>query len=359
MTGRPATPRELAVLRHADQRSTWVVVLRATLAEPLTPEVVGERLERVAREQAPVVGSRLAGEAWFDSEPPVVGRLDGDLLGPLTTRFALDAEPPVRVAITADARTIALGAHHSAIDGLGLVALLRALVDAPAAQAARGSRAPRGEAGPAASGRAALRRLLRPADRVAPSVVAGPSDSFAAARVRPPGPARGSFSARVAAACVVAAGARNGAAGEPWRRIGLSIGVGGGGSAGDRIGNDATYSRVDLAAGEDVVGAVDAALRRGGEPSELVRPGRWLRLLAPVASRLSDSLLVSNLGRLDLPGVRAVEFYPVARGRSAVAFGAAAVGDGPAVVTIRARDLDADDAGSMLDDTVAALLRDQ
>jgi hypothetical protein len=71
--------------------------------------------------------------------------------------------------------------------------------------------------------------------------------------------------------------------------------------------------------------------------------------VSPFIRRFSDSMLISNLGRVAVPGIAALEFFPVARGRSAVAFGAVGLSAGGATISIRARDLDPDDAENLLD----------
>jgi hypothetical protein len=64
---------------------------------------------------------------------------------------------------------------------------------------------------------------------------------------------------------------------------------------------------------------------------------------------------VSNLGRLHLPLVRDLEFYPVARGRSAVAVGAAGLDDGPTTLTLRAGNLSQPGADELLSRIVSSL----
>ena len=92
--------------------------------------------------------------------------------------------------------------------------------------------------------------------------------------------------------------ARNAATGKALRRIGISVAVGGVGGAG------ATYRRVDVST-VDVSEPGDPG--RTGRPRAVppefkgLPPGAFL--LQPVFRRLSDTVLVSNLGRLDLPQV--------------------------------------------------------
>jgi hypothetical protein len=65
--------------------------------------------------------------------------------------------------------------------------------------------------------------------------------------------------------------------------------------------------------------------------------------------------LVSNVGCHAMPGVSRLEFFPVARGGSSVAVGAAGVKPGWAVVTLRARWLSRPDAEALLADLVDPL----
>lgn len=96
------------------------------------------------------------------------------------------------------------------------------------------------------------------------------------------------------------------------------------------------------------------AVKPGPMPIEFTRSPRSLRILSPVADRFSDSLLVSNQGLCDLPGITELDGFPVARGRSAVSFGAAIVERGRAIA-LRARDLTSEDAEDLLDLTIGRL----
>ncbi|MHB1890183.1 MAG: hypothetical protein ACYCUF_04795, partial [Acidimicrobiales bacterium] len=136
----------------------------------------------------------------------------------------------------------------------------------------------------------------------------------------------------------------NARAGVPLKKIGLSISV----VEVDEGEAVASYRRVDVRAGSDLRPAVEAALRSPEEPWEILHAPRALRLLAPLAGRLSDTLLLSNFGRVQLGGARSLEIYPVARGRSAVAFGAVRVAGAESTLTIRARSLSNQDAKSVL-----------
>jgi hypothetical protein len=340
------TRQALAVLRHPDRRTAWVIVLIARLTQPELADA--ERLrERIAALHAavPMMGARLLSELWHPASPPDPILVDGDPLAvqQLSARFDLASEPPVRIVVADEGDRVGVAVHHAAFDGLGALAVLDALLAGPLPAAPRAP-AP----GPIAASRGAIERLAFPADRVAPSGPRPVADSFAASRVRLDGQG---VTGRIAAAAIAAVGARNHALAKPWRRVGISVAVGGPPGA----GNVASYRRVDLRPSGDLAEEVTAALRSRGEPGELVRSARIARLLSPLAPRLSDSLLVSNLGRHAIGGVRRLDFYPVARGRSAVAVGACGVQQAETSLTLRARDLSPADCEALLEDLVARL----
>ena len=98
------------------------------------------------------------------------------------------------------------------------------------------------------------------------------------------------------------------------------------------------------------------ALASPEEPGEQVSaPKLVMRLLEPVVERFSDTILISNLGRHRVPGVERLDFFPVARGRSAVCFAAAAIEGGATTLTLRARDLSPGDARRLLADAADRL----
>ena len=340
MTLGPASPPSLAVLRHPDQASGWVVVIAASVADTAPVADAPQRLAPV-----PLASARLVDEQWVSGAPNPVLTVEGDPLGAdrLWQPFRLGDEAPVRIVVGLN--RVALAAHHAAFDGLSLLGLLHLAVGGPAQPPAPAAGTPApgprstGLAGPAV---ATLRRLLAPADRVAPS----PTRPGGESRVWRPARITGAqATARLVEAAALAMGEHNRTHARRWRRIGVSIGVGG---AGD-WGNTASYRRVDVGPDDDLRTAVSSALAHGDVPAELRWPPRLLRRSGPVTRRLGDSLLVSNLGRHDLPGLADVVFFPVARGRSAVAIGAVAGRDGLGTVSLRARDLTRADASALLD----------
>ncbi len=372
---RPITPSEAAILHHPDRRTAWAPAIVVETAERLEPTAVARALDALAAEHS-IVAARLRGEEWVvGGAPPVVGALEPGGLAGLCRAFDLASEPPLRVGLSASGRTLSMAAHHAALDGRALLTVASHLLghggddasevagaaasDGPSAptaevsasQSLAESRSGGGRAVAAAVGaRHALRRLDRPADRVAASSSAALAEVFVTAELPLGVPAR--VAALAAAACG-AVQAWNEARGEPWRRVGLTIPVGGP----PVLGNVSTHRRVDAASSDDIAAAVTAALGAAHTAGAGAMHPALMRLLAPVVERLSDSLLVSNLGLVRLPGAAAVDFYAQARGRSAVALSAASVEGGARRLTLRARDLTEADAQALLDATVERLQR--
>jgi hypothetical protein len=345
----PASANELALLRFPDRRTAWVVVAAATLAEPAAR--LEERLAAL-HQAVPMTGARLRGEVWHPGSPPDPLIADGDPLHApaLLDRFDLATQPPFRIVVGSEGHRLAVACHHAAFDGRSLVALLAALVGGSGGQP--GVVDDPGHPAPGPAPRAELRglagRMVRPADRVAASPGRHVRDAMAVREVRLGG---AGVTARLAEAAAAAAGARNARMGRPWRRVGINLGLAGL----PDIGNSSRYRRLDLGAGEPVGPVLAAALASSREPPDQVWSPRLGWLSEPVVGRFSDSLLVSNLGRCVVPEATRLEFFPVARGRSAVAVGAAGLAGGPSTVSVRARDLSSEDAEALLEDLVARL----
>jgi hypothetical protein len=348
---RPASRQDLAILRHPDRSTNWAQLIAASLSQPIAglSTLYEARLSEINRD-APMVGARLQADTWRPGAPPSPIEVEGDPLefAHLLDAFDLETGPPVRVVIGADGRRIALVAHHAALDGRAAVILLRALVTGRIPSGGPEISGPPPSPGPRSDHWATVRRLLRPVDRVPPSRPSPVRDSLAV-RVLRPGRL---MVARIAAAAIGAIEDRCREMGWPWRRVGLSIPVGG---ATNGIANVATYRRIDLRPGENTRQAISNAIKFGPLPSELARAPRALRLLSPVSGRLSDSLLVANHGTYDLPGVSQLAVFPVARGRSAVVFGSTGVESGDLTLSLRARDLNPEDAEDLLDRTIERL----
>jgi hypothetical protein len=339
----PASRHALALLRFPDPRTDWVVVTVATLAAPVV-----DLEDRIARlhEAVPVTGARLRDETWHPGAPPAVTEVDGEPLGhpELDRPFDLTREAPLRVVRSSDGTRLGVVGHHAAFDGLALVAVLRALTDGE--QPRPVDSPPAGEPG---SKLPLLERLARPADPVAATPGVWPGDAYASTVIDVRGKG---ITGQIAEACVAAVAAHNQRHQRPLRKVGLTIAVGG--PAG--VGNVASYRRIDVAPDQPVAQLVSDALASPEEPGEQVSaPKLVMRLLEPVVERFSDTILISNLGRQRVPGVDRIDFFPVARGRSAVCFASASVEGGATTLTLRARDLSPGDARRLLADAAGRL----
>ncbi len=258
--------------------------------------------------------------------------------------FDLAAEAPLRLVASADGTRLGVVGHHAAFDGLALVAVLRALTSGEQPQPVASP--PPGEPG---SKLPLLQRLARPADRVAPTIGVWPGDAYATQTVAVSGKG---ITGQITAAAVAAAAAHNQRHGQRLRKVGLTLAIGG--PAG--VGNVASYRRIDVRPHDPIPALVQAALASPDEPGEQVSaPKALMALLEPVVERFSDTLLISNLGRHRLPGVSRVDFFPVARGRSAVCIASATVEGGETTVSLRARDLSPADGRRLLAETCANL----
>lgn len=342
----PASRHALALLRFPDPRTDWVVVTVATLAAP-----VDDLAGRLAALHAavPLVGARLADETWMPGAAPTVEVVDGDPLGrrDLDRPFDLAGEAPLRLVRSAAGDRLAVIGHHAAFDGLALVAILRALVDGTLPSPVASP--PPGTPG---SKRPLVERLLRPADALVPTPGAWPGDAYASTAVELSGKA---VTGRIAAAAVAAAAAHQARHGGRLRKVGLTIAIGG--PAG--VGNVASYRRIDVAPDDPIAAQVQEALRSPEEPGEQVSaPKLVMRALQPVVERFSDTLLISNLGRHQLPGVERLDFFPVARGASAVCIGSCAIEGAATSLSVRARDLSPGDARRLLEGTAERLRAD-
>lgn len=337
----PVSRHGRAVLSHPRHDSPWIVVVAATLRHD--PVDLPGNLGVLAR-AVPMISARLGRGMWRHGGVPVVhevGHEEGDAIEAAIARpFDLTDEAPLRVLVDPGHRRLVLAGHHAAFDGLALVQVLHALAGGPLPRPA-----PPDPPAPSAGLDGLVERFLRPADRVAPEP-GGTSREICLSRplqIRGPG-----VSARIAAAATAALGAHNARQGAPWNRVGISIGM----SGPDGVGNVASYRRIDADPTSDIQRAVQRAIETKAEPIELRRSPRLAEIFRPALARFGDSFLVSNLGRLELGAVEAIEFYPVARGRSGVAFGAVGLTRGPSTLTLRTLRIDRGDAEQILDETL-------
>ncbi|SFW69785.1 hypothetical protein SAMN04489730_3025 [Amycolatopsis australiensis] len=322
---------------YGDPTVSWSILLEAELGTAAPePEKLRARLAAAGREY-PHLGAVPAVEL-ADDLPAVRHRF-------ASAPYAR-ADPLVRVAVAGP--TLLVAAHHGALDGLGLLALLGILLDVPVSSAARGIGVRTGGKSFAVS---ALQRLAEalfaPPGRIVPDRGHEAAGDVFAARHEP--------RLRLGAAGSVAAAVRaterwNRAHGARTARVVAALGASWRSGAAPEPVHDSAFFRLRLGPGADVAAVLRA---QAPEPDFPARSSRLARLgTRLLASRLGSTFLVSNLGVVSAgDAVRSLAFYPAASGRSGVAFGVATIG-GTTTVTVRARgkDFDAAAADRLLDE---------
>jgi hypothetical protein len=345
--------RSLSLLGHPEDR--WSIVLHARLAAPLGDAGV------IAR-----VAEALAARPGLGLPPAVASFASDELAGVLDAlageTFAAGGSA-LRIALVDGPEPgVIVAAHHGALDGLGLIALLAIVIGSPVTTSARGvSAAAAGERGFAAF---ALRRgaeaVFAPPTRIAgtaPGGAPGSGSSERLAELAVPALEGGVRALTAAAARAVIAFNRD--HGRPAPRVTIAIG------ASERSGSDPTLEHrgawMRLAAGDGSDGSLERALRDARPlpvgPSRPRFAGVGRLAAAVLSRRLGSTLLVSNLGAVAGPqALRSIAFYPVTHGHRAVALGAATVGE-RTVLTLRgeARDFDRATLESLLAEIAAEL----
>ena len=245
-----------------------------------------------------------------------------------------DGEPLVRVAVGDE---LLIAAHHGAVDGLGLLALLGIALDVPVRSNAGGV----GERPPAESfARSAVRRfgeaVFQPPTRICP---AAHDRTTAEVLLRRDIPRVQAGSAALTLGALRATQAWNRAHGVPANRVVAAVGASRRPGAQLRPEHDSAFFRLPLPPGADLPAVRTMLAARAPEPDFPARrnpvAGLAIRALAP---RLGSTFLMSNLGVVDAP-VASLAFHPAASGRSGVAFGATTVG-ATTTLTVRARGRD-------------------
>jgi hypothetical protein len=331
---------------YGDPTVSWSIILEARLLSFVDPLSARERLCAATRTY-PHLGAPPRIEPIVAADLPVVRE-----------RFAAApygrGEPLLRVAVCADEPVVLIAAHHGALDGLGLLAVLGITADVPISSGASGIGTRTADRSFVAS---AVKRLgeavFAPPARIAPTAagsnVAG--DVFAT---------RHETRIGLGAAALVAAAARvserwNRAHGEKAVRMVAAVGASCRSGAAPLPEHDSAFFRLRLnrePSAEDVRALLAAT---SPEPAFPARSSRIARLVTrSLAGRLGSTFLVSNLGVVSAgDAVRSIAFYPAASGRSGVAFGVTTVG-GTSTFTVRARrkDFGASAAAELVDELV-------
>lgn len=318
----------------ADPAIAWRILLSAELSAPLTLDEAQHRLAVLHADQGwPGIGSARIGE-----DVAALRRELGD-----------ERDGVVSLGLGAGGRHVVVSAHHSRVDGLGLLAVLAAVTGEPVTSSARGVGDRPDGAGPLGT---VVRRLaevaLTPPARIAsdPRVRAMTPDPLDVYVER-------DVAGDVRTAALVVAGARgvashNRARGAARaRHIAVAVGVTRDASAQPIADHSALIrlrdvERLDLdSVGEALRHApTQRAVQGSGGGAGLMRLG--LRTLAP---RLGSTLLVSHLGSVSAPGAEALTFHPVTAGGTGVSLGAVTLGTashtGPTTrLSLRARGAD-------------------
>ncbi|MET9224417.1 hypothetical protein [Lentzea sp. NPDC003310] len=326
-----------------DPAASWSILLEASLREAPDPAAVAARMSR-------------AGAEFPNLGPAAIVLRPSDWDG-ARAAFADDhyhaSDPLVRVALAGDSLLIA--AHHGAVDGLGLLALLGIALGEPVHSSATGvaSRSPDRPYLLHAADRV-REAVWAPPTRIAPSLRGNDSGDHLVSRALP---AVKLGSARLTTAALDTTRRWNAARGAAHDRVVAAIGASWRGGADPRPEADSALLRLRLPAGagdEDVRALLASAAPEAGFPSEHNPLARWgMRVLA---SRLGSTFLASNLGVVKAD-VEALRFYPAASGRSGVAFGVVTTGEvTTATVRVRRRDFDAAGAAALLDLLCEAVL---
>lgn len=326
----------LVVGLYGDPRVAWSVVVRLGLTAPVAEGEIDERWSRLAAEH-PLTGSAGVVRRYAPAERDAV-------LSSLADEPYGDHDPLLRVALSDDGREAIVAGHHGSVDGLGLLGAAGRLLDVDLATSARGVAA---DADHTSFLLGSLRRLgeaaFRPPRRFAASPDAGlrgngsAGDELRSLDV----PGRGGTADLVAAAAdLVRRWNADPTRGRTRGRrlvvaLGLSRRPGAPMATPDR---DTAYARL---VAEDVHTLEEARLRLAQTPPEPAFPvteggGIGPLVTKVLAHRLGSTLLVSNLGRIDDPGVSRVEFWPVPAGPAGVCLGLASAGE-RRTLTVRAR----------------------
>ena len=307
----------------------WNILLVARMPSPPRAEMLHGRLAGVA-----------AREGWSTGGPLVV---EADDLDELVVRLS-EVRDPNPVSVGRSEEGVVVRAHHAHVGGLGLLAVLREVLDDDLTSTAGGVGARPGRSTLATIADRLLEAVVRPPAGVAAPATAAPTqldvpgDVFAA-RTLP----RTVRTAEVAHAAVQAVRERNQRAGVRGSRVALAVGVSTVDGSDLRVGDDSGFLRLAEAERLDV-SSLSAELARtplqvgGTARNRSARRLGWLIRWASrvFSSRLGSTLLVSHLGRITGSTVSDVAFYPLAGNGSGVSVGAATV-DGRTTLTIRAR----------------------
>ncbi len=305
----------------ADPGVAWNILLTARPTDAVSDQQLVDRLALLYAERS-----------WGAVSDLVA---DSDVVA-LQQRLTVAAGESVPVVVGRAGTVLVVAAHHSHVDGLGLLGVLATLLDVPVTSSAGGVRERAGPARHRAMAARLAEVVFAPPAPVQPSHPSSSPELDTFATLTLPGSFRTADLVHAGVAGVAAFNDRRGA-----RRRHLTVAVGASTRSGENL---EIVDRSALIRLRDVEGVSrdDIAQRLRRAPLQVAAPtgsalgrvtGLALRLLAP---RLGSTLLVSHLGDVTCPGVEDLGFSPVTGGGSGVSLGA--VGhDGRTTLTMRAR----------------------
>ncbi|QDH10838.1 hypothetical protein FE634_21675 [Nocardioides dongxiaopingii] len=340
---RPAGPDSVrdaqeVVGLYGDPDTTWGICVEVRLLAPLEADDVARR-----------VADLCAREPHLGAPPPVSGH---DTAAWAAARAEVAAAPYgpgaplVRLALTADGTGLVVGAHHGAVDGLGLLAVAGAALGRDLRTRARGIG---DRAAPHGFLASSLRRLGE-AVVDPPSRFPGVGDATSAAEdltaVTRPRVARGTSDL---ARAVLAA--HDDAPTRDRRRSVVVIGASRRTTDLPTADRQTAYLRLRVGPGHDrtALGPLIASLRPEPDFPETSAKGAGPVVARLLRKRLGSTAILSNLGLVEADGVASLAMYPATSGPRAVAVGLAST-DTTTTLSLRTRrrELDAQEHAGLL-----------
>ena len=323
---------------YGDPDTSWGIAVDLRVPG-INPGSVAERLAVLCAAHARLGAApevELVGEAEWSSRRAALA----------ATRYGSSAL--LRVAVRDDGRRLAVGAHHGAVDGLGLVAVAAAALGQPLHSRARGIGDRPAKAGFLRSSLARLgEALVDPPPRFAGRGEDNPHEDLS--EVTRPLVGRGTAHLAVAAARVF--GSR-GHRGLPLLVVGASRRVG----TLPEADRQTAYLRLRVPADAEpdyVRRALTAVVPEPDFPATSVR-GIGPRVAHLLRRRLGATALLSNLGEIEGP-VDSIAMFPACSGPRAVAVGLAST---PSSTTLSLRtrraDFTAEEHAGLLVDLAAS-----
>lgn len=347
----PAVHRARGVVGlYGDPSVTWGIGVDLVFAEALPVDDLPDRLAGLLQNQ-PHLGRPSSPDtvpltAWTTA-----------VQGAVTEGYG-DRDPLLRVVVSGDARRLAIGAHHGACDGLGLLAVAEALTGAGIASAAQGIGDRAGRRPFLLSSAARLgEALLAPPARFRGSRDRGASGERLLSRELPP-----------VRAGTAALGHAISEVFTRWRADGRVTGrrpiltIGASRRAGATLAPDrqTAYLRLPF---DSAWSEHELARRLADRDPEPVFPetsagGIGPRVTHALRSRLGATAIISNLGRLSGQGLVSAAMYPAASGPFSAAFGFATT-ETTSTLTLRTHNADFSEpeSESLVDEVASALTR--